>query len=274
MKKILILLSCVAFLIALSGNGMATIVNGGFETGDFTGWDMWISGTYPVEFSVTTDTHSGLYAAKGSMDQSCENGSIEQTFIVPQEGIFSFYYKSNMQGGTIYDGYRILSGWSLFDITTEAQITSAYFNYTMDYNPISYDLSAYVGHLVRFRVYVGSDGSCQIPIDPPHEVHVDDVRVVTIEDILDFFDESVENGSLQGAGPDNSSQGRLKALRNMIEAAGDLIAAGDIGAACQQLTDVYNRTDGETPPPDFASGEAALDLAKMILDLGASLGCE
>ena len=96
MKKILILLFCVAFLIALSGNGMATIVNGGFETGDFTGWDMWVSGTYPVEFSTTTDAHSGHYAAEGSMAQSCENGSIEQTFIVPQEGIFSFYYKSNM----------------------------------------------------------------------------------------------------------------------------------------------------------------------------------
>jgi hypothetical protein len=235
MKKILILLSCFAFLIALSGNGMATIVNGGFETGDFTGWDMWVSSIYPVEFSTTTDAHSGHYAAKGSMDQSCENGSIEQTFIVPPEGIFSFYYKSNMQGGTIYDGYRILSGWSLYDITTEAQITGAHFNYTIDYTPISYDLSAYAGHWVLFRVYVGSDGSCAIPIDPPHEVHVDDVRVVTIEDILDDIEDLTDTGVL--------NQGQGNALIAKLEAAERMFNEGNTMAACNELQAFINQLE-------------------------------
>jgi hypothetical protein len=237
MKKVLILLSCFAFLIALSRNIMATVVNGGFETGDLTGWDMWVSGVYPVEFSITTDAHSDLYAAKGSMDQSCENGWIEQTFIVPQEGIFSFYYKSNMQGGIdiSYDGYRILSGWSLFDITTEAQITSAYFNYTIDYTPTSYDLSAYAGHWVRFRVYVGSDGSCGIPIDPPHEVHVDDVRVVNIEGILDDIENLVDSGVLNQGQGDSLIVKLIAAERAMDE---------NPKAACNQLQAFIREVQG------------------------------
>ena len=67
--------------------------------------------------------------------------------------------------------------------------------------------------------------------------------------------------------------GRLKALRNMIEAAGDLIAAGDYEVACQQLQDAYDRCDGEFPPPDFVEGDAADDLATMILELMADLVC-
>ena len=91
--------------------------------------------------------------------------------------------------------------------------------------------------------------------------------------ILDFFDTSVESETLEGDGTGNSAEKRLNALRNMIEAARDLIAAGDIDAACQQLQDVYNRTDGETPPPDFVTGEAASELATMILELMAEIGC-
>lgn len=91
--------------------------------------------------------------------------------------------------------------------------------------------------------------------------------------ILDFFDTSVESETLEGDGTGNSAEKRLNALRNMIEAARDLIAAGDIDAACQQMQDVYNRTEGETPPPDFVTGEAASELATMILELMAEIGC-
>ena len=96
---------------------------------------------------------------------------------------------------------------------------------------------------------------------------------VTIAKILDFFDASVADGKLFGCGPGKSADGRLKALRNMIEAAGDLIAAGDYEVACQQLQDAYDRCDGEFPPPDFVEGDAADDLATMILELMADLVC-
>lgn len=94
-----------------------------------------------------------------------------------------------------------------------------------------------------------------------------------IADILGFMDSSVAAGTLQGNGSGNSAQGRLKALRNMIEAAGDLIRRGLTADACQQLADARNRTDGQPQPPDFVSGAAAAELRQRIAALMATLGC-
>jgi len=90
---------------------------------------------------------------------------------------------------------------------------------------------------------------------------------VSIADILAFFDASIADGTLVGEGPGYSATGRLHALRNMIEAAGELIEDGLIEEAYQQLIDAYYRCDGLFPPPDFVSGPAASTLAGMILDL-------
>jgi hypothetical protein len=100
---------------------------------------------------------------------------------------------------------------------------------------------------------------------------------VSIQDILDFFEQSVTDGSLVGSGLGNSASGRLKALRNMLEAAGDLIDGGFIEDACYQLQDAYDRCDGESLPPDFVTGPALEGddgLPQMILDLMAELGCD
>lgn len=99
---------------------------------------------------------------------------------------------------------------------------------------------------------------------------------VSIAEILAFIDESVANGSLVGTGPGKSAVRRLNALRNQIEAAGDLIEDGLIEEACHQLMVAYTRADGLVPPgnpPDFVAGYAASDLAVMIMNLRISLGC-
>jgi hypothetical protein len=93
----------------------------------------------------------------------------------------------------------------------------------------------------------------------------------SVADILEFFDASVADGTLCGHGPGKSANGRRNALRNQIEAAGDLI---DDGAdACQQLLNAYERCDGLSRPPEFVACPAAAALAQMILDLMADLGC-
>ena len=97
---------------------------------------------------------------------------------------------------------------------------------------------------------------------------------VSIQDILYFYDTSVDDGSLVGNGPGNSASGRLKALRNMIEAAGDLIDGEFIEDACYQLQDAYDRCDFVFPPPDFVQGPATSTLEGMILDLMTELRCQ
>jgi hypothetical protein len=91
--------------------------------------------------------------------------------------------------------------------------------------------------------------------------------------ILEFFDTAVEEGSLVGSGPAASAAGRLGALRNMLEAAETLIAAGATADACVQLQDALDRTDGERLPPDFVAGEASSQLASLIRALMETLGC-
>jgi hypothetical protein len=110
-----------------------------------------------------------------------------------------------------------------------------------------------------------------------YEVLSEPIPTVSIADILAFFDTSVANGSLVGNGPGRSAERRLNALRNQIEAAGDLIEDGLIEEACQQLMVAYTRADGEVPPgspPDFIEGPHASELAVMIQNLRISLDCE
>lgn len=98
-----------------------------------------------------------------------------------------------------------------------------------------------------------------------------------IAEILDFFDLSVYGGTLQGNGPGKSAGNRLGALRNMIESAGDLIEDDFLEEACLQLIAAYRKTDGLYPPespPDFVMGDAAPELASMIMNLIDSLECE
>jgi hypothetical protein len=94
-----------------------------------------------------------------------------------------------------------------------------------------------------------------------------------ITDILSFFDTSVQNGSLTGFGSGHSATGRLGALRNMIQAAGDLIQQGKLADACLQLKDAIDRTDGNPTPPDFVAGTAAVQLMQKLQAVRVTLGC-
>jgi len=106
----------------------------------------------------------------------------------------------------------------------------------------------------------------------PTELEV--VSAPTIDAILDFFDESVADVTLFGIGPGNSANGRLNALRNMLEMAGDLINIPDIEGACTQLESALGKCDGDPLQPDFVTGSAVSTLYDMIVELMTELGCE
>jgi hypothetical protein len=105
-----------------------------------------------------------------------------------------------------------------------------------------------------------------VPLEPPPSDQ--------IADLLAFFDASAAAGVLQGSGPGNSGPGRLEALRNMIQAASDLIEASNLAQACQQLQDVLDRVDGAPRPPDFVIGPAVAEFRTRITELRAALGCQ
>jgi hypothetical protein len=94
----------------------------------------------------------------------------------------------------------------------------------------------------------------------------------TLKAILGFFDASVGDETLVGSGPGSSGPMRLAALRNMLESAGELLNNRSPEKACNRLLSALLRTDGVSPPPDFAAGTAASELATQIHDLRTSNG--
>jgi hypothetical protein len=90
---------------------------------------------------------------------------------------------------------------------------------------------------------------------------------LTIQDILNFFDTSVANGSLTGTGPGKSGENRLNAVRNMLIQVSYFLSAGNYEAACDQLGAALKRCN------DFLQGGAQNDLMQMISGLMNGLGC-
>ena len=94
-----------------------------------------------------------------------------------------------------------------------------------------------------------------------------------VDNTLRLIDYAVADGSLEGSGSGGSSDGRLGALVNMIENAGVLVDDGLITEACVQLLNASKRTDGLSPPKDFVTGPAAVELEQLIQDMMESLDC-
>lgn len=117
-------------------------------------------------------------------------------------------------------------------------------------------------------------------LTPVHEIFLGGVGVdtqpepVTIQAILEFYDASIEAGTLDGTGPtDSSRKTKLKVFRFMLVAAGTLIESGYFGWACHVLERTFIRSDGLLRPKDFVQGDARAELNGMIGQLRADMGC-
>jgi len=98
---------------------------------------------------------------------------------------------------------------------------------------------------------------------------------VTIANIIAFFDQSVEDGTLDGRGPcDRAKWAQRRAFRFLLVAAGSLIEGGYYDWACFALERAYIRSDGLCRPPDFLVGDSKSELNAMIGQLMADMGCE
>ena len=117
-------------------------------------------------------------------------------------------------------------------------------------------------------------------INPVQEVSLGGVGVEVqppswgVGDILAFFDASVEAGTLDGRGErPRMKRARLRAMRNLLKAAGDLLEGGYMGWACFMLERAHVRSDGMPRPLDFVEGADNAELNGMIGQLMADLGC-
>lgn len=91
---------------------------------------------------------------------------------------------------------------------------------------------------------------------------------MTIDDIIQFFDESSEDGSLSGAGRRTwIANRRLIYFRNMLVAAQELIEQERIFRAYRTLYAAYLKCDGEDSPTDSIKGSAVSELNGMIAEL-------
>lgn len=97
---------------------------------------------------------------------------------------------------------------------------------------------------------------------------------LTLDSILNFFDQSVKAGTLIGEGSGNSANGRLNSLRDMLKLTGALIAVGDIEDACEQSKAALGKCENDPSQSDFVSGSAATGLYDMVVDLRTELKCE
>ncbi len=100
-----------------------------------------------------------------------------------------------------------------------------------------------------------------------------------IQHILDFFDECVEEGTLEGTFYgcgrwEKHNDFQLKIFRYMITKAKWAIEREWNEFACRQLRQIYLRCDGRKMPIDFIKGEAVEELADKIELLMQTLECE
>lgn len=85
--------------------------------------------------------------------------------------------------------------------------------------------------------------------------------------ILDFFDASVENGTLEARGRGRHDSWKLEGLRHMLKTAQHLIRREKYDMAAQLLKAVLMKTDGEGRPGDWVTGSAAAELNEKVSEL-------
>ncbi len=92
-----------------------------------------------------------------------------------------------------------------------------------------------------------------------------------ITDILNFFDDAVANGTLEGTGNGNSAR-RLRAIRNRLKAVRFLVCHGYFCQAAYVNRSAILRSDGENWPSDFVQGpdraffNEQLELLQILLE--------
>jgi hypothetical protein len=143
------------------------IVNGGFETGDFTGW------TTTGVTAIATASHSGVFAAQVGSASPSADSTLSQTFTVPAAGgKLTFWYRMSCSDKVKNDWFTV----TLHDGVTGATSTvqSPICSRTETWTKVTANLSAFAGHSVTLTFINHDDGHAG---DPTYTL-VDDVSLI------------------------------------------------------------------------------------------------
>jgi probable HAF family extracellular repeat protein len=98
---------------------------------------------------------------------------------------------------------------------------------------------------------------------------------ITIDEILNFFDDCVSLGTIKGRGKKpKSAKAKLRKFEKKLESVQKCLDENKIKKACKKLKYLYKRCDLDPKPKDLIKGEEVPELSDMILDLMEDLGCE
>jgi hypothetical protein len=142
------------------------------------------------------------------------------------------------------------------------------------------DLDAFVGNIGPNKVWLNYYEYSPPPaVDPESDplpepdLNSEPAPAELATQLLDFYENALQEGSLTGNGRGKSAGGRENAVKNMLQSTIELIADHDSPGACGQLQAIYRKTDGTKGPQDFVGGDAAGQLAEMISTLMDSMNC-
>jgi hypothetical protein len=97
--------------------------------------------------------------------------------------------------------------------------------------------------------------------------------VVTIDTLMDFFIQSVANGTLTGIGSKETAQMRLTIFGIILYSANWQLNNGRTEIACRLLLSAAKTCDQSPAPPDLVTGSARPQLFQMLLDLMETMSC-
>lgn len=94
-----------------------------------------------------------------------------------------------------------------------------------------------------------------------------------MNELIELFNASVDDGSIEGHGPESSAPNRLRAFGHILDAANDFVVGGYEKLACSKLLVAYEKSDDIHPPPDFIQGDNREAINNKIVDVMEALGC-
>jgi hypothetical protein len=150
--------------VALSAPVSNPVVNGGFETGDFTGWTT--SGVTAISSTAHSGTHSAMVGSAAAFNG---DSSVSQTFTIPTGGsTLTFWYQVHCTDTVTFDWATA----TLKDNTTGTTTTPLGHTCTNNGTWVQVTVSVTAGHSYTLTLIDHDDGY-NSPPDPTYTLYDD-----------------------------------------------------------------------------------------------------